>query len=136
MTSTVYYGSPRQSRLEASETLPAKLDLILEKLQLRERVKGESVCLKLHVGNDIGYSVVHPIFVRKVVQAIKDGGGKPFIVDVDWDVAGCETRGYTNEVLGCPVYPAAGPKNGYFKEHEREYKNIKTWRVAGMVEEA
>ncbi|NTW36894.1 MAG: 4Fe-4S ferredoxin, partial [Syntrophobacteraceae bacterium] len=50
MTSTVYYGSPRQSRLEASETLPAKLDLILEKLQLRERVKGESVCLKLHVG--------------------------------------------------------------------------------------
>ena len=136
MTSTVYYGSPRQSRLEASETLPAKLDLILEKLQLRERVKGESVCLKLHVGNDIGYSVVHPIFVRKVVQAIKDGGGKPFIVDVDWDVAGCETRGYTNEVLGCPVYPAAGPKNGYYKEHEREYKNIKTWQVAGMVEEA
>lgn len=136
MTSTVYYGSPRQSRLEASETLPAKLDLILEKLQLRERVKGESVCLKLHVGNDIGYSVVHPIFVRKVVQAIKDGGGKPFIVDVDWDVAGCETRGYTNEVLGCPVYPAAGPKNGYYKEHDWEYKNIKSWRVAGMVEEA
>ena len=136
MTSTVYYGSPRQSRLEASETLPAKLDLILEKLQLRDRVKGESVCLKLHVGNDIGYSVVHPIFVRKVVQAIKDGGGKPFIVDVDWDVAGCETRGYTNEVLGCPVYPAAGPRNGYFKEHDWEYKNIKTWRVAGMVEEA
>lgn len=136
MTSTVYYGSPRQSRLDASETLPVKLDLILEKLQLRERVKGESVCLKLHVGNDIGYSVVHPIFVRKVVQSIKDGGGKPFIVDVDWDVAGCETRGYTNEVLGCPVYPAAGPKNGYFKEHEREYKNIKTWQVAGMVEEA
>jgi uncharacterized Fe-S center protein len=136
MTSTVYYGSPRQSRLDASETLPAKLDLILEKLQLRERVKGESVCLKLHVGNDIGYSVVHPIFVRKVVQAIKDGGGKPFIVDVDWDVTGCETRGYTNEVLGCPVYPAAGLRNRYYKEHEREYKNIKTWQVAGMVEDA
>ena len=38
MRSTVYYGSPRQARLEAKETLPAKLDLILERLALRERV--------------------------------------------------------------------------------------------------
>lgn len=136
MTSTVYYGSPRQARLNASETLPAKLDLILEALHLHDRVKDEMVCLKLHVGNNIGYSTIHPIFVRKVVQAIKDGGGKPFIVDVDWDVAGCEQRGYTTEVLGCPVYPAAGPRENYFFTHEREYKNLKTWKVAGMVQEA
>ncbi|MBP9041264.1 MAG: DUF362 domain-containing protein [Anaerolineaceae bacterium] len=136
MTSTVYYGSPRQARLNAKETLPAKLDLILEALHLRDRVKDEMVCLKLHVGNNIGYSTIHPVFVRKVVQAIKDGGGKPFIADVDWDVAGCEQRGYTSEVLGCPVYPAAGPRENYFFAHEREYKNLKTWKVAGMVEEA
>ena len=136
MTSKVFYGSPRQAKLDAKETLPAKLDLILEALQLRERVKDELVCLKLHVGNNIGYSVIHPVFVRKVVQAIKDGGGKPFIADVDWDVAGCETRGYTAEVLGCPVYPAAGPKDQYYYEHEWEYKNMKTWKVAGMVQDA
>jgi len=136
MTSTVYYGSPRQARLNADETLPAKLDLILEALHLRDRVKDEMVCLKLHVGNNIGYSTIHPVFVRKVVQAIKDGGGKPFIADVDWDVAGCEQRGYTNEVLGCPVYPAAGPRENYFFAHERKYKNLKSWKVAGMIEEA
>ena len=39
MTSLVYYGSPRQARLVAAETLPAKLDLILDRLHLRERVK-------------------------------------------------------------------------------------------------
>ena len=136
MTATVYYGSPRQARLEANETLPAKLDLILDKLHLRERVKDEQVCLKLHVGNNIGYSTIHPIFVRKVVQAIKDGGGKPFIVDVGWDVAGCETRGYTTEVLGCPVFPTAGLHERYYYSHEWEYKNMKTWKVAGMVEDA
>jgi uncharacterized Fe-S center protein len=136
MTSTVFYGSPRQARLDAKETLPAKLDLILDALHVRDRVKGESVCLKLHVGSNIGYSVIHPVFVRKVVQAIKDGGGKPFIVDVDWDVNGCETRGYTTEVLGCPVFPSAGPQNDYFYAHEWEYKNLKTWKVAGMVEDA
>ncbi|MCX6055691.1 MAG: DUF362 domain-containing protein [Chloroflexi bacterium] len=136
MTSKVFYGSPRQAALSAKETLPAKLDLILDALHLRDRVKDEMVCLKLHVGNNIGYSVIHPVFVRKVVAAIKEGGGKPFIVDVDWDVAGCETRGYTQEVLGCPVYPAAGPKDNYFYEHEWEYKNMKIWKVAGMVEDA
>ena len=136
MTATVYYGSPRQARLEAGESLPAKLDLILEKLNLRERVKDELVCLKLHVGNNIGYSTIHPIFVRKVVKAIKDGGGKPFIVDVDWDVAGCEARGYTAEVLGCPVFPSAGLHERYYYSHEWEYKNMKTWKVAGMVEDA
>ena len=43
MPSTVYYGSARQAQLTAQETLPAKLELILEKLELRERVKDETV---------------------------------------------------------------------------------------------
>ena len=109
MKSIVYFGSARQARLEAKETLPAKLDLILERLNLSERVKDEQVAIKMHTGNNIGYSTVHPVFVRKVVQTVKDGGGKPFIVDVPWDVDGAETRGYTQETLGCPIYPAAGP---------------------------
>jgi len=136
MTSTVYYGSPRQSKLEAKETLPAKLDLILEQLKLRERVKDETVVIKLHVGNGIGYSTIHPVFVRKVVQAIKDGGGKPYIVDVTWDVDGSTERGYTSEVLGCPVYPAAGPSDKHVYSHEKPFKNINEWLVAGLVQEA
>ncbi len=90
MPSTVYFGSAKQSRLVASETLPAKLDLIMDRLNLRERVKGETVAIKMHTGNNIGYSTVHPVFVRKVVQAVLDGGGKPFIADVPWDVSGAE----------------------------------------------
>lgn len=133
---SVYYGPARQTRLVAGESLPAKLDLILEKLALRDRVKGETVALKLHVGNNIGYSTVHPIFVRKVVQAIKDGGGKPFIADVNWDVSGADTRGYTAEVLGCPVYPAAGPDDKYVYEHIRPYRNIRRWLVAGAIQDA
>ena len=39
MPSVVYFGSPRQARLDANETLPAKLDLILNRLNLRERVR-------------------------------------------------------------------------------------------------
>jgi uncharacterized Fe-S center protein len=136
MPSKVYFGSPRQARLEAKETLPAKLDLILERLHLRDRVKDESVVIKMHVGNGINYSTVHPVFVRKIVQAVKDGGGKPFIADVHWDVEGAETRGYSTEMLGCPVYPAAGLDEKYAYPHERPYKNIQTWWVAGTIQDA
>jgi uncharacterized Fe-S center protein len=136
MSSIVYYGSPRQARLEAKETLPAKLDLILDQLHLRDRVKDETVAIKMHTGNNIVYSTIHPVFVRKVVQAIKDGGGKPFVADVNWDTAGAETRGYASEVIGCNVYPAAGPDEKYFYNHHRPYKNIQDWHLAGMIEDA
>jgi uncharacterized Fe-S center protein len=136
MPSKVYYGSPRQARLEAKETLPAKLDLILDQLHLRDRVKDETVLLKIHTGNNIGYSTIHPVFLRKVVKAIKDGGGKPFVADVWWDVDGAESRGYTAETLGCPIIPSAGVEERYYYAHERPYKNIKTWKVAGYVEDA
>ena len=134
--SIVYFGSPRQARLVASETLPAKLDLILERLNVRERVKGENVALKMHLGNNLSYSVIHPVFVRKVVQAVLDGGGMPFIVDVDWDVRAHETRGYTQETVGCPIYPAAGLNEKYFYIHTHPYKNIQNWHIAGMVQDA
>jgi uncharacterized Fe-S center protein len=136
MPSKVFYGSPRQARLEAKETLPAKLDLILNKLHLRDRVKDETVAIKMHTGNNMVYSTIHPVFVRRVVQAVKDGGGKPFVVDVNWDAAGAEKRGYASEVIGCPVYPAAGPDEKYFYEHERPYKNIQSWKVAGLIQDS
>jgi len=136
MPSKVFYGSPRQARLEAKETLPAKLDLILNELNLRDRVKDETVAIKMHTGNNMVYSTLHPVFVRRVVQAVKDGGGKPFVVDVNWDAAGAEQRGYASEVLGCPVYPAAGPDEKYFYEHERPYKNIQKWKVAGLIQDS
>jgi len=136
MPSKVFYGSPRQARLEAKETLPAKLDLILNELHLRDRVKDETVVIKMHTGSNMVYSTIHPIFVRRVVQAVKDGGGKPIVVDVNWDAAGAEQRGYASEVIGCPVYPAAGPDEKYFYEHERPYKNIKSWKVAGLIQDS
>ena len=127
--SIVYFGSARQARLEAKETLPAKLDLIIDKLAIRDRVKGETVAIKMHTGNNLGYSTAHPVFVRKVVQAVKDGGGKPFVTDVNWDARGAEQRGYSSETIGCPVFPTAGPDEKYFYAHHRPYKNIQDWKL-------
>jgi hypothetical protein len=136
MPSTVYYGSPRQARLRGEETLPAKLDLILERLTLRERVKNETVAIKIHSGGNIGYSVIHPVFVRRVVKAVKDGGGHPFVTDVNWDVHDAASRGYTAETLGCPILPAAGPFDHDYYEHELPFKDLHSWQVAGPIQDA
>ncbi len=136
MPSQVFFGSARQARLDACETLPAKLDLIIDQLHIRDRVKGETVAIKMHTGHTLSYSTVHPVFVRKLVKAVKDGGGKPFVTDVSWDIRAAEERGYSPDVLGCPVYPTAGIDEKYYYEHERPFKNIKVWKVAGMIEDA
>lgn len=136
MASKVYYGSARQAQWEAKETLPGKLDLIIDQLHIRDRVKGETVVVKMHLGQNVGYSTIHPLFVRKVVEAVKDGGGKPFIADITWDVIETEKRGYTTESLGCPIFPAAGPDDQYVYLHIHPFKGIDNWRLAGMIQDA
>jgi len=136
MVSTVYFGDARQSRLEAGETLPIKLDRVIDALHLRDRVKGETVAIKMHLGGNVGYSTVHPVFVRRVVQAVKDGGGKPFVTDHAHSALTAAERGYTAETLGCPVLPVAGPDEKYHYVHQKPYKNIKEWGLAGALQDA
>jgi uncharacterized Fe-S center protein len=132
----VYFGSARQSLLDARETLPAKLDLILDALNVRERVRGERVCIKMHLGGNIGYSTVHPVFVRKVVQAIKDGGGDPFVCDTSSAVATAATRGYTEETLGCPLLPTGGASEDDYIVHEYPFKGMRDWRMGRAIAES
>lgn len=136
MSTEVYFGSAKQKKLRGAETLPAKLDRIIDRLHIRDRVKGETVAIKMHLGGDIGYSTVHPVFIRKVVQAVKDGGGQPFVTDTQNAVLTAHTRGYSHETLGCPILPAAGLKETYYRVFDDPYKNIKTWKIAGQVADA
>jgi len=136
MTAKVFYGSPKQSRLDASETLPMKLEKILDALHIRDRVKGETVAIKMHLGGNVGYSTIHPVFVRRVVKAVLDGGGKPFVTDLAGAVATAAQRGYTPETLGCPIYPVGGPDEKYYYVHKSPYKNIEEWRLGGMIADA
>jgi uncharacterized Fe-S center protein len=136
MTSTVYFASSRQARLSADETLPLKLDRILEKLRIRDRVKDQRVAIKMHLGGHVGYSTIHPVFVRRVVQAVKEGGGRPFVTDTSGACASSAQRGYSEETLGCPIAPTGGLDEKYFYRHEREYKNIREWLVGGAIQDA
>lgn len=136
MSSKVYWGSPKQTQLDHKETLPAKLDLILEELNLRERVKGHRVAIKMHLGIHVGYSTVHPVFARRVAQAVLEGGGKPFITDLPHSVADAHTRGYTAETVGCPLYPSTGIDEKWVYKHEYAYRGLTEFYVGGAIEES
>ncbi len=136
MASPVYFGSAHQTQLIPEETLPAKLEKILEKLELDKRVKDEVVAIKMHLGGNIGYSTIHPVFVRKVVEAVKKGGGKPYVCDLPNSVRTASTRGYTAETLGCEIVNTNGPTEQYTYWYERPYKNIKKWGLGGFLQDA
>jgi uncharacterized Fe-S center protein len=136
MPSKVFYASPRQARLDPNETLPLKLDLIVDRLGIRDRVKGETVAVKMHLGGHVGYSTLHPVFVRRVVQAVKDGGGRPFVVDLGGATADAATRGYTSETLGCNIIPAGGVNEQYYYKHVHPFKNITEWQLNGAIQDA
>jgi uncharacterized Fe-S center protein len=136
MSSIVYWGSPRQTQLDWKETLPAKLDLILDKLHVRDRVKDKSVAVKMHLGTNVGYSVIHPVLVRRVVDAVKEGGGKPFVTDLPWCVEGAHTRGYTSETLGCPIYPSTGFNDSIAISKPFEFRGLTEFQIGTIIADA
>lgn len=134
--SKVFFASAKQSYIRAEETLPLKLDVILNKLEIPRRVRNESVAIKMHLGGNIGYSTIHPVFVRRVVEAVLDGGGKPFVTDVSNAVIDANKRGYTSETLGCPIVPNGGINEKYFYTKKYKYKSIEEWHLGGTLHDA
>ena len=134
--STVYLGSLEMNEPKSDVSLPAKLDMILDKLGVKNVVKDQTVAIKMHLGYNTGYTTVHPFLVRRVVKALKDAQGRPFITDDHHAVTTAAARGYTPEVLGCPIIPTAGFGEKHYYDHEVRYKNIQSFRVAGDLADA
>ena len=100
--SDVFFAGVKVKRLEQGATLPAKFQRMLDRLNLAQTVKGRRVCIKMHLGGGLGYTTIHPLFVRVLVDKVKEAGAKRVFV-ADGSMAGCEMRGYTRESLGCAI---------------------------------
>jgi uncharacterized Fe-S center protein len=81
MSSDVYFINLRATW---KENLFKKLGKLLEAAGLSEVVnKRDLVALKLHFGEKGNTAFVRPIFVREIVQKIKEVGGRPFVTDAN-----------------------------------------------------
>jgi len=137
-TSEVLFASTRVRSLSARATLPAKFVRMLQRLDLARRFKDRSVAIKMHMGGGIGYSTVHPLFVRTLVAQIRAAGGRPFLTDGSEAVDDRDglPRGYTEEVLGAPLRPAAGVGEKYFVRRRVGYRSLKEVEVCGEIANA
>ncbi|HUT36701.1 MAG TPA: DUF362 domain-containing protein [Planctomycetota bacterium] len=133
----VYFGSSAVERPSGDASLPAKLRRILERFDL-ERLCGKArVPIKMHLGGGIGYTTVHPVLVRIVVDALKKAGGKPFVVDGRFDtIASAAQRGYTAETLGCPIVSAGGVYDSHLVTKKVRYRTLRELRIFGAIWDA
>jgi len=140
--STVKFASINFKKLEPGATLPAKFERMLASLPLKEMVEGKSVALKMHLGANLGYTTIHPLFVRILVKALKDAGGDVFITDLyhrnnnDFGVRGAVNRGYGEEVIGCNIIPVAGVNDKYYYSKKVNFKSLKEIQIAGNINDA
>jgi uncharacterized Fe-S center protein len=80
--SDVYFVSARVKKWRYDESLPGKLERLLKEIDLsRYFEKDEWVAIKTHFGSEGAHRIVRPVFLRKVVEAVRSAGAKPFITD-------------------------------------------------------
>ncbi len=114
MSSIVFFASARATRWNYRYSLAGKLEEILHRLDLAGRIRpGEYVAIKTHFGSEGVHRIVRPFFLRKVVEAVREVGGKPFVTDTvrigGWDYLEVANREGLNPLsLGCPVVLADG----------------------------
>ncbi|HOL49827.1 MAG TPA: DUF362 domain-containing protein, partial [bacterium] len=101
----VFFASAKVRKLERNATLPAKFLRLLDKLEINNQVEEKTVVIKMHMGTGYGFTTIHPLFVRMLVDYIRQHKGSPFITDI---VMPDEKRGYTEQVMGCKFIPATG----------------------------
>ena len=81
MSSDVYFINLRATM---KENLFKKLGKLLETADLSGVVnKRDLVALKLHFGEKGNTAFIRPIFIREIVQKIKEVGGRPFVTDAN-----------------------------------------------------
>ena len=75
----VYFAS---ARAKYSESMPGKLERLLKEIGLMNYFSPkEWVAVKTHFGSEGSHRIVRPVFLRKVVDALKGVGSLPFVTD-------------------------------------------------------
>lgn len=134
MMAKVLFASVDYTQYDYQMTLPSKFERLLDKTGLQDVVKDKVTAVKMHVGRGIGFTTIHPLFVKILIDKLKTWGAKVYITDQS--VAGARVRGYTEELLGCPIVDVAGVTGKYFYPKEVAYKGFKNVDVAGHIHDA
>jgi uncharacterized protein len=134
MASQVLFSSVEYDRFSPDVTLPAKFQRLIDSMGLEKVVKGKLTAIKMHLGSRIGYTTIHPLFVKILVDKLKSYGAKVYITDQDdGRFTDTKSRGYTLDYLEVPIVPVCGTTNKYVYEKNVDFKTFKNVDIGGNV---
>ncbi|MCL5037793.1 MAG: DUF362 domain-containing protein [Chloroflexi bacterium] len=97
-----------------SQNLKRSLDDIFPAMGLDEALKGKRVAVKLHMGEEGNPTHIRPGKVRRLVDRVKEAGGKPFLCDTTTlypykrftakeYLQTAARNGFSEDTMGCPI---------------------------------
>jgi len=117
MISPVFFSD---LKVESGKTLLDKLDILLDRADLKGKIREKDlVAIKLHFGEKGNTAYVRPIFLRRVVDRVKQYKGKPFLTDTNTLYTGARSEavshlntavenGFAESVVNAPILIADG----------------------------
>jgi uncharacterized Fe-S center protein len=117
MKSSVFFSD---LKVESGKTILDKLDILLDRADLKGKIREKDlVAIKLHFGEKGNTAYVRPIFLRRVVDRVKQYKGKPFLTDTTTLYTGHRSEavshlntavenGFTESVVNAPLLIADG----------------------------
>jgi len=113
---------------------------------------GDLVAVKIHLGERYSHGYIRPIYVRRLVEKLKDLGAKPFVTDtllsgyeqkspwmrrqLEGALQTAAMNGFTSETVGAPIIIADAPKGLKSVEVEINGKELKRAYLAPAIAEA
>lgn len=134
--SKVYFGSVINGNPALFASFAAKVDKVIEMLDFSSIEKKDKVAIKMHLGFRDGYQTIPVFFVRRIVRAVREAGGYPFLTDNPTACYNAANRGYTSETCGCPIIPIAGVKDSYTTTVNLDFHSVDTLEMGGVLKDA
>jgi uncharacterized Fe-S center protein len=140
----VYFAPIRSS---TNRSLVARFGDMLEAMSLDIFAKDDLVAVKLTFGEEGCTTFVHPIFVRRAVDWVKERGGKPFLTDSCTLYYGQRSNGldhlnlafrhgFSYATIGAPIVIADGIKSQDYVEVEVGLKHFKRVKYGSNADQA
>lgn len=138
MPSKVYFVNLRARNDKSSKI--EKVKKLFEKAGFKEFIKKDDLtAIKLHFGERGNDSYINPVFVRQVVDKVKDQGAKPFLTDTNTLYSGSRhnavdhlltalEHGFDYTVTGAPLIIADGLRSENIAEvaiHQKHFEKVK-----------
>lgn len=144
MKSVVFFSDLRAG----PKTLLDKLDALLERTDLKKKIKERDlVAIKLHFGEKGNTGFVRPIFLRRIVDRVKECKGKPFLTDTNTLYRGMRQEavshlinayqnGFSYSVVDAPILIADGLRGSSGVKVTINQPHLKTVSVAHAIHTA